>query len=290
MARSPVSKRASEATPILNGPYDEPEFHYATTTDGNLDYEDTRPGRRIFAPETPQVPLGKQPQAGMFDLNDFAAQYRDHIVNQLRFWFVNPARAAWQQLFYAQREAVETAIWLNEVAEKSNPGTHALNQLRLANETVREGGGDEASVLPRVAFKMATGTGKTVVMACLILYHYLNRSQYRNDPKYSDYFLLVAPGVTIRDRLSVLRVDTQALSDHDAADYYRQRTLVPPEYAGLLQGLNARIVITNYHSFEPRLISGNKRSPLDGKIGIDGKKVEAREDEALVFRRGSNEW
>ena len=309
MARSPASARASVASPILNGPYDEPGFHYATTTDGNLDYEDKRPGRRIFAPETPQVPLGKQAQAGMFDLNDFAAQYRDHLVNQLRelvgtwrregypgvtsrvtrdllqFWFNNPNRPAWQQLFYAQREAVETAIWLNEVADKSNPGTHALNQLRLANETVGEGGGGDGSVLPRVAFKMATGTGKTVVMACLILYHYLNRSQYRNDPKYSDYFLLVAPGVTIRDRLSVLRVDTQATSDHEAADYYRQRTLVPPEYASLLQGLNARIVITNYHSFEPRLISGNKKSPLDGKIGADGRKVEAREDEALVFKR-----
>ena len=107
-----------------------------------------------------------------------------------------------------------------------------------------EGASQPDSVLPRVAFKMATGTGKTVVMACLILYHYLNRSQYRNDPKYSDYFLLVAPGVTIRDRLSVLRVDTQAPTDRDAADYYRQCSLVPPEYASLLQGLNARIVIT----------------------------------------------
>ena len=309
MARFPESHRASDATPILNGPYEEPEFHYATTTDGNLDYEDKRRGRRIFAPETPQVPLGKQAQSGMFDINDFAAQYRDHLVNQLReqvgtwrrqeypgvtsrvtndllqFWFNNPGRAPWQQLFYAQREAVETAIWLNEVAAKSNPGTHVLNQLRLAQETVAEGDASLDGVLPRVAFKMATGTGKTVVMACLILYHYLNRNQYRNDPNYSDYFLLVAPGVTIRDRLSVLRVDTQAQSDQDATDYYRQRTLVPPEYVSLLQGLNARIVITNFHSFEPRLISGNKKSPLDGKIGVDGRKVEAREDEALVLKR-----
>ena len=58
MARSPASNRIVEATPILNGPYEEPGFHYATTTDGNLDYQDKRSGRRIFAPETPQVPLG----------------------------------------------------------------------------------------------------------------------------------------------------------------------------------------------------------------------------------------
>jgi type III restriction enzyme len=298
-------KTAAEPSPILNGPYSEPEYHYATTTEGNLDYEDRRQGRRIFAPDTPQVPLGKQPQGSMFDLNDFAAQYRDHLVNQLRdlvgtwrrdgypgvtsrvtrdllqFWFTNPDRPAWQQLFYAQREAVETAIWLNEIADKSNPGTHALNQLRLAQETV----GERDDVLPRIGFKMATGTGKTVVMACLVLYHYLNRSQYRNDPKYADYFLLVAPGITIRDRLSVLRVDTEAATELDAQDYYQQRKLVPPSYAGLLQGLNACIVITNYHAFEPRLISGNKKSPFDGKIGADGQKVEAREDEVLMLRR-----
>ena len=305
MAGKQASGGAKEDTPILNGPYDEPEFHYATTPEGNLDYQDRRHGRRIFAPDTPQVPLGKQPQAGMFDINDFAAQYRDHLVNQLReqvgawrregypgvtsrvtrellrFWFENSERPAWQRLFYAQREAVETAIWLNEVADKSNPGTHALNLLRERQQTVGQG----EDVLPRVAFKMATGTGKTVVMACLVLYHYLNRREYRNDPKYADYFLLIAPGVTIRDRLGVLRVDTQAESDRDAQDYYRQRTLVPPEYASMLAGLNARIVITNFHSFEPRLISGNKKSPLDGKLGPDGQKVEAREDESLVLKR-----
>ena len=84
MADNKASVGANGATPILNGPYDEPEYHYATTPEGNLDYEDKRRGRRIFAPDTPQVPLGKQPRAGMFDLNDFAVQYRDHLVNQLR--------------------------------------------------------------------------------------------------------------------------------------------------------------------------------------------------------------
>jgi type III restriction enzyme len=300
------SKAAPPAQgPILNGPYDEPRFHYATAQDGNLDYRDKRSGRRIFAPDTPQVPLGQTPQQGLYDLNEFAANYRQFLVNQLReqlsawraggyagvtsrvtrellsFWFENPERPSYQRLFFAQREAVEAAIWLNEVAEKSNPGSHILNQLRQAQASVE----DPELTLPRIAFKMATGTGKTVVMACLVLYHYLNRSQYRHDPKYADYFLLVAPGVTIRDRLGVLRVDTQATADHLAADYYRQRKLVPPAYAGLMAGLNARLAITNFHGFEARLIGGNKKSPLDGKLGADGKKVEAREDETGVLRR-----
>lgn len=299
------SKEAGAVSPILNGPYDEPTLHYATTTDGNLDYEDRRDGRRIFTTDTPQIPVGREAQAGMFDLNDHAPQYRDLLVNQLReqvgqwrrdgypgvssrvtrdllsHWFENPERPAWQKLFFAQREAVETAIWLNEVAQKSNPGNHALRELDKAQQTAGQG----VDALPRQCFKMATGAGKTVVMACLILYHYLNRATSRNDPRYADYFLVVAPGVTIRDRLSVLRYDAAASADLDAQDYYRPRKLIPPSYVALMPGLNARLVITNFHSFEPRQISGNKRSPMDGKLGPDGRKVEAREDEAQVLKR-----
>lgn len=295
----------SSASPILNGPYSEPALHYATASDGSLDYEDPRPGRRIFSPQTPQVPIGRKPQASLYDINDFAVEFRDKLVNLLReqvglwrkqgypqvtsrvtrdllqFWFLNPDRPDWKKLFFAQQEAVETAIWLNEVAHKSNAGTHILNELRLANETVE----DAASVLPRIAFKMATGSGKTVVMACLILYHYFNRCEYRNDTKYADYFLLVAPGVTIRDRLSVLRVDTNASNEIDATDYYRQRQLVPAAFSALLAGLNARLIITNYHAFEPRMLSGNKRSPMDGKIGPDGFKMTALENTVQVFKR-----
>ena len=294
------------ASPILNSPYDPPVWHYATDPAGNLDYADRRRGRRIFAPDTPQVPLQTAQQGSVFDLNDFAAEYRNHLVNLLReeltlwreqeypgvtsrvtrdllhFWFLNPERPSYKRLFFAQREAVEAAIWLNEVAEKSNPGTHILNQLRLAQRTV---GDVEADCLPRIAFKMATGSGKTVVMACLLAYNFLNRSEYRNDTRYSDYFLIVAPGVTIRDRLRVLFVDTQTTNPNEAHDYYRQRDLVPRQYLGLIEGINSRLVVTNFHSFEPRLVGGNKKSPMDGKIGLDGTKQEQREDMNLVLKR-----
>lgn len=305
MATKVSKSQDATLSPILNGPYSEPVQHYATAPDGSLDYQDPRAGRRIFVPQTPQVPIGKQAQGSLYDVNDFSAEYRTHLVNLLRehvgrwrqsgyadvtsrvtrdllqHWFCNADRPDWKRLFFAQQEAVETAIWLNEVAHKSNVGSHVLKELQQANASVE----DPGSILPRIAFKMATGTGKTVVMACLLLYHYLNRSQYRNDPRYADYFLLVAPGVTIRDRLNVLRVDTQASKDTDASDYYRERQLVPPAYASLLAGLNAKLVITNYHAFEPRLISGNKRSPMDGKLGPNGQKMEAREDTAQMLKR-----
>jgi type III restriction enzyme len=292
--------------PILNSPYAEPRRHYATDTHGDLNYKDIRDGRRIFSPDVPQVPLGQQAQGSMFDVNDLRSDYGEHLVNQLReqmrewresgyrgvtsrvtrdllaYWFANPSREPHQKLFFAQQEAVETAIWLNEVAEKSNSGTHALNQLRQRQETAGEQAADR---LPRQAFKMATGTGKTVVMACLILYHYLNRREYRNDTRYCDYFLVVAPGITIRDRLKVLLPDPRHDNPHEAQDYYRQRYLLPPAYREALGELAHRLIVTNYHEFLPRQLSGNKRTPFDGKLGEDGNKVVATEDQALVLRR-----
>lgn len=296
----------TDENPILNTPYAEPERHYATDTQGNLNYRDIRDGRRVFAPDVPQVPIGQAAQGSMFDLNELRSQFGEHLVNQLRdqvgawrrsgyqgvvsrvtrdllaYWFSNPERASHQKLFFAQQEAVETAIWLNELAEKSNAGTHVLNQLRQRQSTA---GDSPADQLPRLAFKMATGTGKTVVMACLILYHYLNRREYRNDTRYCDYFLVVAPGITIRDRLKVLLPDVGRDSPQDAQDYYRQRYLLPPAYRVALGELASRLIITNYHEFLPRILSGNKRTPFDGKLGEDGRKVESREDEAMVLRR-----
>jgi type III restriction enzyme len=297
---------ASADNPILNSPYDEPARHYATDAQGNLNYRDIRPGRRIFTPDVPQVPIGQQNQGSMFDVNDSRAEYGEHLINRLRdelrawrqsgyrgvtsrvtrdlldYWFANPERAAHQKLFFAQQEAVEAAIWLNEVAEKSNTGTHLQTQLRQRQASA---GDDTASHLPRVAFKMATGSGKTVVMACLILYHYLNRREYRNDTRYVDYFLILAPGITIRDRLNVLLPDQRNTPPATARDYYQQRTLVPPAHQHALDELAHRLIITNYHEFLPRLLGGNKRTPFDGKLGADGHKVESREDENQMLRR-----
>jgi len=295
----------SSDNPILNSPYAEPGKHYATDGEGNLNYADVREGRRIFTPDAPSIP-STQIQPGMFDVNELAVEFREHLINLLRvevgswrgagypgvtsrvtrelldFWFRNEERPDRDKLFFAQQESVETAIWLNEIAERSNAGTHILNQLSDAQHAVSS---DPAQVLPRIAFKMATGSGKTVVMACLILYHFLNRRVYRNDPRYADDFLVVAPGITIRDRLQVLFVDASTRSRVDATDYYRQRALVPPQYADQLDSLNARLVVTNYHAFEPRVLSGNKRSPFDGKLDAQGNKRQALEDFSLVLKR-----
>ncbi|GAB3309466.1 DEAD/DEAH box helicase family protein [Hymenobacter humi] len=292
--------------PILNNPYDEPRKAYQMAPDGSLDYSVIKAGRRPYTADAQILPKKVGRQKELYDVSDLPAT-QDHLINRLRkevgqwrldgyphttrvtrelltFWFENPERLVTQRLFFAQREALETAVWLNEVAPSraENRGTSLLAELAAAWQVSN----DPDFNLPRLAFKMATGTGKTVVMAMLTLYHYFNRQEYRQDTRFADYFLFVTPGVTIRDRLGVLYVDTQAHNATDAKDYYRQRGLVPPHLHQRLAGLNARLVLTNYHAFEPKQLQGNKRSPFDGKKdSVTGKKVEAKEDFGQVIRR-----
>ncbi len=90
---------------------------------------------------------------------------------------------------------------------------------------------------------MATGSGKTVVMAMLIAWQALNKLANPQDKRFSDAFLIVTPGITIRDRLRVLL-------PNDPDNYYRERDLVPPDQLERLQA--ATIVITNFHAFMRR--------------------------------------
>jgi type III restriction enzyme len=110
------------------------------------------------------------------------------------------------------------------------------NDLRRFNE-------DANPLLYRMAFKMATGSGKTVVMAMLITWHALNKFAAPKDARFSDTFLVVTPGITIRDRLRVLL-------PNDPDNYYRRFHLVSEEVRGQLE--QAKILITNFHAFLPR--------------------------------------
>lgn len=297
----------ADKNPILNKPYTEPALHYRTLTDGSLDYDKVLKGRRMYDPTfNSPIPIKQGAQGSLLDQTNFKEGIENHLINLIRkevkawreaqyetpaptrvtkellnFWFNNAERQNYQKLFFAQQEAVETAIWLNEIADKTGVGKSILDRLQKANEVSEH---DGSFNLPRIAFKMATGSGKTVVMAMLILYHYFNRKEYRSDTRFANYFLLVAPGVTIRDRLGVLYVDTLN-TGNNAKDYYRERYLVPQYLEKDLNNLNAKLIITNYHNFELRNIQGNKRSPMDGKIGADGKKQEAKEDGSLMLKR-----
>ncbi len=288
-------------SPILNNPYEEPQWHYAATPEGNLNYSETLEGRRPYAANLTVIP-NTHSNNNLFSYEDIPIEDNNApFINQIRevvkewreknytkvtrttrelltYWFLNPERELNKSLFFCQREAVETAIYLNEVAPKDpNMGLSILNDLDLRRLTISDKSED---ILPRTAFKMATGTGKTVVMAMLILYHYINKKENPQDTRFADHFLLVAPGITIRDRLGVLYIDESGKSSYDKLDYYHQRDLIPEKYAKLLGGLNSVITITNYHQFEPKVYTGKKASPFDGKIKYqDGELVKQKDKE-----------
>lgn len=150
----------------------------------------------------------------------------------LEYW-THPERD--KRLFFCQIEALETVIYLTECARKFGDAWME-NFLRAANDGSNPG-------LDRIAFKMATGSGKTVVMAMLIAWHALNKLENPQDAKFTDTFLVIAPGITIRDRLRVLLPS-------DPGNYYRERDLIPPDRMERLA--QAKILITNFHAFRQR--------------------------------------
>ena len=156
--------------------------------------------------------------------------------------------------FFCQVEAVETAIWLTEVAPQTTVGKRLREHLTAANK-------DANPELMRLALKLATGAGKTTVMAMLIAWQTLNAVRHPSSKQFTRGFLICAPGLTIKDRLRVLQ-------PNDPDSYYRERELVPGD---LLDDMGrAKIVITNYHAFKLRErleISKGGRQLLQGTHG-----------------------
>jgi len=172
--------------------------------------------------------------------------------------------------FFCQVEAVETAIWLAEVAPK-------LGQRAAKFSAHLKGANAQANPeLLRIALKLATGAGKTTVMAMLMAWQTVNAVRHPNSKQFSRGFLIVAPGITIRDRLRVLL-------PNDPDSYYRHREIVPPD---MLPDIDrAKIVITNYHAFKLREridIAKGTRSALEG---WREEKLETLETEGQMLQR-----
>ena len=163
--------------------------------------------------------------------------------------------------FFCQVEAVETAIWLTEVAAKSKEGNRLLDHLDRANL-------DANPEIMRLALKLATDAGKTTVMAMLIAWQTVNAVRRPNTKTFTRGFLIVAPGLTIRDRLRVLQ-------PNDPDSYYKTREIVPSD---MLDDIGrAKIVITNYHAFKLRErleLSKGGRQLLQGRTGDELNTLE----------------
>ena len=220
------------AQPILNSPYEYPGRHWELDPQGQPTQRIIEARRNAeFVTPIPRPRKQKvkaiQQSLGLGDADRLSTDKQQYaqtsLINDLRVqvdkWRIIPNPGDWQvspettrllqhwrshnfagvRPFYCQIEAVETAIWLTEVAPKvGNIGKRFLEHLENANAEANP-------QLFRLALKLATGAGKTTVMAMLIAWQTVNAVRRPNSAKFSRGFLIVAPGLTIRDRLRVLQ-------------------------------------------------------------------------------------
>lgn len=274
-SRHQEAAQVSIENPIINSPYDEPRRHFKFSEEGITN--EIIEARRVSAYFIP-IPQPKkrgaqrtldsewtqdrvQENEFINDMRSRVAQWRadgyrgvTNITGRLLNYWRDPDRN--RRLFFCQIEAAETAIYLGEVAA-SYGGTYLLNKLEQFKK-------DGNSPLYRIAFKMATGSGKTVVMAMLIMWQTLNKAAASGPggAAFSDAFLIVTPGITIRDRLRVLLPS-------DPHNYYKQMEIVPPDLMGEIG--KARVVIVNFQQLKPR----EKESVSKTTKEIIGPKGEA---------------
>ena len=271
--------------PILNSPYACPTRHWELDDDGQPTNRiiETRRRSDLITP----VPKPKKRRQGsgtkemvFADREGLSSEEQEYnptpIINEVRTyvetwrnlpnpdqWLVTPETARllqhWRshkfgglRPFFCQVEAVETAIWLAEVAPKMGArGAKFRDHLIGANEPANP-------ELMRIALKLATGAGKTTVMAMLMAWQTVNAVRRPGSKHFSRGFLIVAPGITIRDRLRVLL-------PNDPESYYRRREITPSDMLADID--RAKIIITNYHAFKFRErldIAKGTRTAIEG--------------------------
>ena len=277
--------------PILNSPYRAPELHHPLDPNGQPLEGEPRQGRRPSRFIVPVPASRKKASAAQASL-DLETYTENALINEIRGYvdrwrsLRNPAdwgvTAVSQRLlehwrhhefvgpqpFFCQIEAVETIIWLTEVAPKRAASKGLLDQIAKANEEANP-------ELFRLALKMATGSGKTTVMAMLIAWQAVNAA--RKDSKdFSRAFLIVTPGITIKDRLRVLLP-----SEPD--NYYETREIAPPEMLPEIR--RAEIVITNYHAFQHRETLALPKVARSFLQGNDPEPLKTTETDAEMLER-----
>ena len=155
------------------------------------------------------------------------------------------------RFFFCQLDAMETLIWLAEAPAADKVGI----------DIPSDGG-----PFRRYCSKMATGSGKTIVMAMLIAWQALNKAANPQDARFSKNIFVVAPGLTVRDRLKVL-------IPSEPGNYYDKFNVVPPGLQDLLR--QAKVVVRNRH-----ILNWETDEKIAKKKGVD--KRGARSDQAYV--------
>ena len=225
-----------DENPIINAPYEEPSRHWNFGGERPIVVAGRRPSG--FLPPSPD---GQLRIIDIFNeipvVNDLRNRVRtwrndgyigaSNITKDLfSGWFDDGRIASSVRPFFCQQEAIETLVFLTE-----GPAD------RLVGVDVPSAG----ELYSRLAVKMATGTGKTLVMAMTIVWSGLNRAANRRDPRFTDQVLVVCPNLTVRDRLT----GAGGLLPENPESLYNQFDLIPPNLSTLFG--QVRVEVVNWH-------------------------------------------
>ena len=244
--------------PILCSPYEEPSEYWLY--DQETGEASRAPGRRPAGYWFRDERVMSAQQGRLFaEENWEELSYVNALREDVRRWRNSGYRNAtnitrqllrhWQRedkirrLFFCQIEAVETIVYLAEIrmGGKRTAFTPRFSDAGL-DKLVDAPPDANLSALTRLGCKMATGSGKTVVMAMLIAWAFCNRGQLPSDERFPSAALVVCPNLTIKKRLQVLHPD-------NPANYYAEFDLVPTQLRRFLQ--NGKVLVTNWHQFMP---------------------------------------
>jgi type III restriction enzyme len=234
---------------IINSPYQEPEKHWFYERENRNFFikEGRRPAGYVMA--TPHSKAFDDP--GIFVEIELVNKIRPRvkawredgypgitgITKRLLTHWQDPEERKDRRFFFCQLEAIETLIWLIEAPAAEKVGIDI------------EGDG---GTFERWCSKMATGSGKTIIMSMIIAWNFLNKVTNPIDARFSKYALVVAPGLTVKSRLQVLHPTNEQ-------NYYEEFNIVPP---GLMDKLRqGKIIIHNWHA-----LSWDSQEKIDAKV------------------------
>lgn len=260
---------------IVNSPYEEPTKYWSYDRETRLFElkEGRRPAGYVVASEGSrtfddpgvfiEIPLVNKIRPRVKAWREAGYPGVTGITKRLLEYWHNPEEREHQRFFFCQLEAIETLIWLTEAPESDKVGI----------EIPSDGG-----PFRRICSKMATGSGKTVVMAMLITWQVLNKVTYPQDARFSKYALVIAPGLTVKSRL-------QVLYPSEIGNYYDEFNIVPPDTIETLRQGKFRII--NWH-----VLNWETEEQIKKKRSVDKRGIKS--DEAYVrevlgeLSRGNN--
>lgn len=250
---------------IINSPYDEPSRHWQYNRASRL--FSLEPGRRpagyVIASQGSktfddpgifvEIPLVNQLRPRVRAWREAGYPGATGITKRLLDLWRDPEEYENRRFFFCQLEAVETLIWLTEAP--------AADKVGIAIPS-------DGGLFSRLCGKMATGTGKTIVMAMVIAWHLLNKATNPQDTRFSKNVFVVAPGLTVKSRLQVLQPS-------HPQNYYEAFRIVPqPLLDRLRQG---RVVIQNWHALNWETEEKIKKRRSVDKRGAKSNEAYVRE-------------